>query len=299
MGKEEIPEVIKPSLINKEFSDLVGKKPIEYTLGDQVADQHLRIRHGQFNIILGHPSVGKTTWIVWYLFQLAEKHGLKTMIYSGENDATEIFSQLVQCFTGKEYWNVSEEEVGLASDFIHDHFYFISDLEIYTAEQLFESFEEPVLDVDVCVIDPHNSVKVPEGQNWYQYSVELGMKIRAFCKRTKKTVFLCAHPNSEAQRRVHSKGDFEGMICPPIGPNMEGGSTWKNKCDNLWIIHRYTNHSTKWKQSQVIVEKIRYQNTGAKPTMLEFPLIFSREPDGNFTIGIDNKELTYEEKRTF
>lgn len=287
----EEAKIVRPSEVVKGFKELIGIRPIEYELGDPVADQHLRIRMGQFNIILGHPSTGKTTWIVWYLHELAVKHGIRVMMYSGENDVQEIYSQLVQLQTGKEYWNVTEGEASKAADFLMEHFYFVDDTEIYTAEELFERFDS--MDVNVCVIDPHNSVKVPDGKNWYQYSVELGMKIRAFCKRSKKTVFMCAHPNTEAQRKVHKDGDFEGMIKPPIGPDIEGGGTWKNKCDNFWIIHRYTNHSSKWMQTQVIVEKVRYQNTGVKPTHFDSPLIFRRQKDGKFLIG---EGLTLAEK---
>ena len=283
--------IVSPTRIIKEFDDSIGKKPIEYCLNEPLADQHLRIRKGQFNIILGHPSVGKTTWIVWYLFELTQKHGLKVMMYSGENDVLEIYTQLVELMSGKPYWDVTKEEHDLCAEFIHEHFLFIDDKEIYTAEELFERFDDSN-GCDICVIDPHNSVKVPNGRNWYEYSVELGMQIRAFVKRTNKTVFLAAHPDSEAQRRVHSDGDYKGMITPPIGPNMEGGSTWKNKCDNFWILHRYTGHETHWKITLVTVEKIRYQNTGVRPTMLESPMRFRRSPNGIFRLG----EETFEEK---
>ena len=285
------PKIVPPSEIVEGFKKLLGEKPVEYCLDDEVATQHLRIRKGQFNIILGHPSVGKTTWIVWYLFKMAEVNQLKCMIYSGENDVLDIYKQLVQCFTGKLYWDCSEQEASLASEFIHKYFLFIDDTEIYTAEELFDRFNDSN-NVDICVIDPHNSVKVPLGRNWYEYSVELGMNIRAFCKRTKKTVFLVAHPNSEAQRKLHTSGDNEGMAVPPIAANMEGGSVWKNKCDNFWIIHRYINHPVFWYKTLLIVEKIRYQDTGVKPTPLDAPLRFRKSQDGQFMLG----EETLEEK---
>jgi hypothetical protein len=288
---QDSPKIVPPSQIVEDFKNILGVKPIEFALGDQVADQYLRIRKGQFNIVLGHPSVGKTTWLVWYLYKMAMLHGLKSMLYSGENDVLDIYKQLVQCFTGKTYWDVSDEESNLAAEFIHKHFLFIDDTKIYTAEQLFDRFNDKN-NCDICVIDPHNAVKVPGGRNWYEYSVELGMEIRAFCKRTKRTVFLVAHPNSEAQRKVHSDGDYKGMIIPPIGPNMEGGSTWKNKCDNLWIIHRYVNHETLWYRTLVIVEKVRYQDTKCKPTPLSQPLMFRKQLDGEFRLG----EKTFEEK---
>lgn len=287
----EEAKIVKPSKVIEGFRDLIGQEPIEYEIGDPVSDQHIRIRMGQLNIILGHPSVGKTTWIVWYLYQLAKRHGIKVMMYSGENDVLEIYSQLVQIHAGKKYWQVTEKESDEAADFLMEHFFFIDDTEIYTAEELFERFE--CMDVNVCVIDPHNSVKVPDRKNWYEYSVELGMKMRAFCKRTKKTVFICAHPRTEAQRSVHKDGDFEGMPKPPIGPDIEGGGTWKNKCDNFWIIHRYIQHGSKWMQTHVIVEKIRYQDTGVKPTNIDHPVVFRRQSNGHFLIG---PELTYEEK---
>lgn len=287
----EEAKILKPSKVIEGFRELIGREPIEYKLGDPVADQHIRIRMGQLNIILGHPSVGKTTWIVWYLYQIAKRHGIKVMLYSGENDVQEIYSQLVQIHTGKKYWQVTQEESEEAADFLMEHFFFIDDTEIYTAEELFERFES--MDVNVCVIDPHNSVKVPDRKNWYEYSVELGMQIRAFCKRTRKTVFICAHPRSEAQRRVHKDGDFEGMPMPPIGPDIEGGGTWKNKCDNFWIVHRYVQHGSKWMQTHLIVEKVRYQDTGVTPTNIDHPVIFRRQSNGQFLIG---SELTYQEK---
>ena len=260
----------------KEFIERHTAEFKEYAIGDPVADQHIRFRKASFNIILGHANTGKTAWLVWTLVELSKRYALRHAVYSGENEIIELMAQLHEILTGVSRWDINpdSDEFKAASEFIEHHFYFVDDINTHTGPELLEAFENS--GCDTCTIDPHNSVKVPQGLNWYQYSVELGIEIRGFLKRTNLILFMVAHPNTEAQRRVHKDGDFKGMKTIPNAPDIEGGGTWLNKADNFYIVHRYFSSPEHRNTTLVNVEKIKYQETGARPTLIDQPLRFFR-----------------------
>ena len=51
-----------------------GRVKMGLGIGDDMSDQYLRYKQGQFVMINGADNTGKTTWILWYFVVLALKH---------------------------------------------------------------------------------------------------------------------------------------------------------------------------------------------------------------------------------
>jgi predicted ATPase len=49
-------------------------------------DQHFRLKKGNFNVILGHANVGKTTVILYLMLLYSRKHDLRWLVFSSENE---------------------------------------------------------------------------------------------------------------------------------------------------------------------------------------------------------------------
>ncbi len=71
-------------------------------------DEYLRFKQGNFNVIIGHANVGKTTVII-YLFTLwAIEHNLKFLIWSSENTPQSIVRKIIEFKMGKPITEASD-----------------------------------------------------------------------------------------------------------------------------------------------------------------------------------------------
>ena len=54
--------------------------------------------------------------------------------------------------------------------------------------------------------------------------------------------------------------------------DIEGGSKWSSRADDVYCIHRYVAHPTDWMYSHIHVLKIKENETGGRPTTFENPI---------------------------
>ena len=48
-------------------------------------DEYLRFKPTNFNVVLGHANVGKTTVVLYLMLVHAQKNGIKWLVFSSEN----------------------------------------------------------------------------------------------------------------------------------------------------------------------------------------------------------------------
>jgi len=69
----------------------------------------------------------------------------------------------------------------------------------------------------------------------------------------------------------------------------EGGKSFLNRCDDLFIVHRLVAHQTMKYETMVSIEKIKDKETGGQLTDLNMPLLFNFNNGLGFTTqGVDN-----------
>jgi hypothetical protein len=238
-------------------------------------DNHLRFKEGTFNIILGHANVGKTYWLLWYLLTLSVKYNLKHLIYSSENSVFGIKRNLIELCAKKRIKDMSEDELNNYKNFIEAQ-------KAWTIEDFMREVQE-LGKYDALMIDPHNSFLRPKGSNAHDYDYEMATRLRLFAKKTNTSIYLCIHAATDALRKTHKDGEYNGLPMPPSMADAEGGGKWGNRADDFLVIHRYPAHESSWMFTEIHVKKVKETETGGAPTFLNTPVLFRLEYGTIFT----------------
>jgi len=245
-------------------------------------DLHLRYKKTDFNVIAGHANVGKTLGVLYYFICLSIKHGIKHAIFSSENEIGGLKDDLISLYTGTLVKDLTEIEFEQAHYFVCAHFKFYDSANFFIKQKRLMNFKDIIevaneLDINNLVIDPYNSlgkVDTIKG-NTHEYDYQVMSELRMWCKNEKKSLYLLAHGNTDALRKVFIKGhDFEGYPMPLVSADIEGGGKFVNRCDNFIVIHRMTQHKELWMQSEWHITKVKNTKTGGKPTYKTNPVIF-------------------------
>lgn len=250
-------------------------------------DEHLRYKKNDFNVFAGHANVGKTLGILYYFVCLAKKHGLKFVVFSSENDIGGIKDDLISLSIGKKIKSLKTIDFEYAHYWVNEHFKFFNADSFFYENKRLMNFrdilkETEELTFDALVIDPYNSlgkVETIKG-NTHEYDYQVMSEFRMWCKKQNKALYLLAHGNTDALRKVHYRGtDFEGHPMPLVSADIEGGGKFVNRCDNFVVLHRMTQHPTEWMKTEWHITKIKNTKTGGKPTFKKNPVIFQANRD--------------------
>ena len=278
-------------LINKgsAISYLQAYKEGKIKLGletDCALDDYFRFKRKQLNIILGHDNVGKTYWFEWYMLVLALKHGLKFCVWSGENSTGQLLRDMIQMYKGRNFKDLSLNEIRSASAYLEQFFTFVDNRKLYKPEQLLEIFKD--VDCDACIIDPFTGLD--RAMN-YEGNYRFLNICREFCNITGKTIYVSTHPNTESGRSGNlypENHEWKGHLKPPLKDHVEGGKSFLNRCDDMIVIHRLIKHETMKYETMISTEKIKDKDSGGALTELNMPLLFNFNSGLGFTIqGVD------------
>ena len=59
-------------------------------------DEFFRFKAGNFNVILGHANVGKTTLILYLMLMYSIKHNTRWLVFSSENEPYTLIRKLIK-----------------------------------------------------------------------------------------------------------------------------------------------------------------------------------------------------------
>lgn len=252
-----------------------------------ILDDYYVYKQGEFNMFLGLDNVGKTNWIIWYLTALSKKYEKKWCIWSGENKVGQLKRDIIQFWVGTNIKELKKSEIENYHTIINKYFYFIDNRKLYDHKQLLKIFEET--ECDGGFIDPFTGLNHNRRVAQFDRNYQICNDVREFCNRTKKTIYISIHPQTEAARRVYPPDHpLNGHIQAPRKADCEGGQVFPNRVDNFLCLHRLVAHKELWMQSEVYIYKIKDKETGGKPTNLAEPLRFDYNSGLGFTIGGNN-----------
>lgn len=250
---------------------------------DCMMDDYLVFKPKQLNIILGHDNVGKTYFINFYFLALALKHDLKFVIWSGENNHGQILRDMVQMYSGKPFKELNERQITMFSAYIEQHFTFVDNSTLYKPEDLLSIFEQT--DADACLIDPYTGLDRKMG---YEGNYQFLNVARQFVNKTGKTIYINTHPNTESGRSSNlysDKHEWAGHLKAPLKDGIEGGKSFLNRCDDMFVVHRLVKHETMKYYTMVSVEKVKDMDTGGKHTALDEFVLCEYNNGLGFKIG--------------
>lgn len=269
--------IAKSNSIKDKILDLkYGRVKGGLGIGVDPIDEYMRYKQGNFNIIIGHANVGKTSFLMYLLTLYALKHKLKFVIWSSENTTQSIARKIIEFKMQKPINTANDKEIEDSLKWCDTYFKIIDVDDLYTYNDV---MKEALAIKDVwqyhgLVIDPYNSLskdkdllKVVGG---HEYDYQVASELRLFAKKNNITIYLNAHGVTEALRRSHPKGhEYENLPMPLSLASVEGGGKWANRADDVLCVHRYTSHPQEWMYSHLHVLKVKENETGGRCTPYE------------------------------
>ena len=286
---------------SNDYLQAVRSGTLKQGLGiDCKLDENLRFKYGQFNVIVGHANVGKTDWIIWYMVCLSVKHSLNWLIYSSENTVGSLKRKIIEYKTSENLEDLSEEDYNKANQWVNFKFKFVDTSKLYTGYELLKVFEGIADQFDGAIIDPYNSLKKEPGHgNSHEYDYTFASEVRLFCERLNKTIYIIGHGVTEALRKTHRQDHpMHGHTMPLNAADIEGGGKWVNRCNDMIVLHRYTQSKDEWFITQVHTRKIKETETGGKPTFIDEPIKCIKYKN-TFTVEQQNPLSLEENKLTY
>jgi len=242
-------------------------------------DEYLRFKTSNFNIVLGHANVGKTTSILYLMLCYSIKHDLKWLICSTENDSYSLIRKLVEFMDETPINLVSESNFKEHTNFINSHFKFVDNATMYDYMSALNMFKEVKKEFNFngILLDPYNALtkdhELMKNLGGHEYDYQACTEMRMFCKENKVSMWLNTHASTNALRMVHrSEHEFAGHPLPPMASDVEGGGKFVNRADDFIVIHRYTLHPQLYTTTMIHVRKIKEIETGGRPTSIDNPI---------------------------
>jgi twinkle protein len=223
------------------------------------------VREGEWTLITGIPSHGKSEVLDAMLINIAESEGWSFGICSPENQPLERHvAKLLEKFTRKPFRlglteRMTPDDIFPGLEWLGEHFSFIlpdeDDLTVNGVLRLARSLVYRK-GIKGLVIDPWNELdhSRTSNQSETEYISDSLTKIRRFARKYGVHVWLVAHP-TKLQKQTNGKYPV------PTPYDVSGSAHWRNKADNCLAVWRDLSELDS-KEVQVHVQKIRFKEVG-------------------------------------
>jgi len=242
------------------------------------------VRPGEFTVVTGIPSHGKSELIDAMLINLAESEGWHFGICSPENYPLERHAaKLIEKRARKPFRRGPTERLTSAellktSGWLDEHFTFLMpDENELTVDGILSLAKALVYRKGIkgLVIDPWNELdhSRPASLSETEYISQSLTRIRRFARTHGVHVWLIAHPTKLYK-------DNSGKYPVPSPYDISGSAHWRNKADNCLTIWR--DLSTHTREVQVHAQKIRFKEVGSIGlARLNYDFLTGRYSDAN------------------
>ena len=229
-------------------------------------DWFYTVKPGQWTVVTGIPSHGKTAVLDTVLHNLAETHNWRIAITSIENQPLQRHAaQLMAIHVGQPFGKgdverMSESAMEHAMKWLDEHFVFILPDEggcsVSGILDCVSWADESGFQTQGVVIDPWNELehKRPVGMNETEYVSQSLTRMRRFARMKEKHLWLVAHPTKL------TKDPKQGTYPVPTLYDISGSAHFRNKADMGLSVWRdvMNEHSP----TEVHVQKVRFRECG-------------------------------------
>lgn len=235
-----------------------------FATGWWTLDRHLKLFAGEFMVVTGIPSHGKSTWVLNLVVNLAEKHGWRSAIFSPEMPTVpHMRDKLRRIKLRKRPLDLEWERTVEADQWINDNLVFIDadpggrDDEDFDLEWIILRATDAVMrhGVRVLVIDPWNEIDHARlrGESETDYIGRSIRSLKRFGQQYGVAVIVIAHPSKEVAK--------DGKARSPTLYDITGSAHFFNKCDHGIIVDR---PDPSLDESTIRIAKVRFDETGDK-----------------------------------
>lgn len=195
----------------------------------------VRLAPGKLSVFTGHPTHGKTSFVLQMWFQVAKRYGVRVVFASFEtSEKPDQQIALRQLWAGKLLREMNPAEIRAADAWIDEHFiWVIHPQRRPTLEWILQMLEVAVVRYGACVfiLDPWNRLESsrPAGVMETDYIRDCLVTLDNFAKTMNVHVMILAHP---------AKTDISARGKPPELQDIAGSKHWDNLPDQGFVIFR-------------------------------------------------------------
>lgn len=247
-------------------------------------DEFYTIKPGEFTVITGIPSHGKSSLMSALAVQLAVASGWKFGLFAAEQLPLEQYlAMLSQVYTGAPFFDgptrrMAETELLASINWLDEHIAFLmpEDDAPPTIHHLLDDLAKVELmrrGIEGLVIDPYNELDHtrPASMTGTEYISAFLSKIRRFARLHRVHVWIVAHPT----KLKKEEGAKELPV--PKAYDIEGSAHWYNKADNILSVWRDVKADNNI--VEVHVQKVRFRWQG-KPGVVR---LYYHDATGRFS----------------
>jgi twinkle protein len=226
-------------------------------------DRHYTVARGQWTLITGVPSSGKSEWLDALAMNLMERDGWTFALYSPENYPTEThLAKLAEKHVRKPFGRgpverMTEAELQDAMEFVTRHCFWLAPKHKSPAALLeaADRWRKSARSKFAIVLDPWNALEHlrPQAMSETEYVSETLTLITDFCRAADCHVFVVAHPAKLPR-------DRDGKRPIPTPYDIHGSAHWYNKADNIVCVHR--DQVDGGQDVEIHVQKVRFKHIG-------------------------------------
>lgn len=252
-----------------------------YSTGKDWLDPHYKIRMGDFCVVTGRPSDGKSTFVNDILCSTAETHGWRICFASFEQPPqTEHKRVLREWFLEMPEHLAAEHEIDRADEWIDRHFVFIvPHWEDYsTLDWVIDRCKAAVIryGAKVIVIDPWNEMdhSRPRDMSLTEYVGGAIRRLKRLAESMNVHVIVVAHP-----------AKYIGTEAPSLY-SISDSAHWANKSEVGIVVYKPNPEKP---FADIIVKKVRYHDQIGKPGIVnvEYVPLIRRFQKASFTVADD------------
>lgn len=221
---------------------------------------HYRLRVGDFTVVTGIPSHGKSSFVGDLACRMASRHRWPVCFASFEQSPTIDHRRMLRTWYGGGPVNtLDRDSLEKADAWIDQHFSFVvPDLESYaTLPWVLERFAASALrfGTRLFVLDPWNELEHDrrDKESLTEYVGTALRDFKAFARKYEAHLIVVAHP-------AKLRRDADGCYPIPSLYDISDSAHWYNKADVGVVVHRKDEHET-----LVRVAKSRYHDQIGKP----------------------------------
>ncbi len=224
--------------------------------------QHWTLKPGEWTLVTGIPSHGKSSFMNAVMVNTAKIHDWKWLIWSAESMPHELhIADLLEQYTGLPFNEgphprMTPRQMERGLDWISEHFRFIAPpQEQETVERLVRAAEASSPWHNGLYIDPWNELNhgfVESKISETEYVSRSLKRLRRYASNHNVHVVIVAHP-------MKLQKDREGKYPIPTPYDVAGSAHWRNKADCALTVWR---DEAKPGETTVYVQKIRRKAVG-------------------------------------
>lgn len=219
---------------------------------------------GQFTVVTGIPSHGKSNFIDNLIIHLARNNGWKTAVFSPENPTHEMWViRLLEIATSQSFFGSSRieiEKIKPTIEALSQFFFLINPSDEFTLDVVLATMRSLIRKhgVNVLVIDPWNNLEVRSkaGESETSYTARILVKLRTFARQMGVHIILIAHPRKMSKL-------LDGTYEIPTAYDISGSAHFYNVADNIMSVYReFHSEDSDRSTTHVHIQKVKTKYTG-------------------------------------